>query len=711
MPFSSVSFVTTLVSILVALGLAGFTLHCNRRASANHWLALGLFVIAVHQALLLASSLAPSDLWHVALLRFAFGVAAAIPPTWLGLSLTFGEKNGGLPKSRRYPILWCATLVAFGVSIPLVLGRGVQLIALGTTGHMVVGLDGWGKLFFSVYLLGLVLVLLHFENLYRNAAPPERHKLTTLVLGIFVALACQIVATSYTLLFGIIHPAHPLVSAAGFVGGQAMIAFALVRHRLLDSRIYVSRYVVYRSLTLALVGGYLLSLGIGAEIFQRMTIKLDFLIGTILAIAGGTVVALLLLSENVRWKVKGFIQAHFYRHKYDYRQEWMEFTRLLSYATTATAVAAQTVERILEIMWVQQVAIYAAGDQPEVMNLLHQIGYHHLPSKLTLSTNSLQMLSDTGSRLPSVERREDFPENRSGLIRNLLPEVPVGHLAPLVALDTLVGLLVVGPEVSGKPFGVDDTDLLAAVAAQAGAKIVNARLAQAAAEGRKLQALSVFSAFVAHDLKNAVSMLSMLAENAKHHMAKPEFQAAAIRTLGEVSARMRKLLAALAAPGGRADIQAEGIALAGSIEVWLRDIDSQVPARIRMETRLDPTSEVRVDPNQLKSVLHNLVLNAVEAIPGEGAILVETMQENGFAVLSVMDTGQGMTEEFVQQKLFRPFQSTKERGLGIGLYQCRHTVQAFGGTLTAESQEGKGTRMVVRLPTEAISGQQSALST
>ena len=710
MPFSSISFATTLASSLMALGLAAFVLRCNRRAPANLWLALGLFVIAIHQALVLASGIAPAEYWFLRFLRFAFAVATAIPPIWLGFSLTFGQRNGGFRASLRYPILLGVALSTSGVSIPLLLGRGIQLIIIGNTGQMAVALDGWGKLLFSVYLVALVVVLLHLENLYRYAAPLVRHRLTTLILGIFVAFICQIVATSYTLLFGVIHPSYSFVSSAGFLGGQGMIAFALVRHRLLDSNIYVSRYVIYRSLTLALVGGYLLSVGIVAEIFHRLTIHLDFLTGTLLAIAGGAVLALLLLSENIRWKVKGFIQAHFYRHKYDYREEWMEFTRRLSSATTAHAVAAQTADRILNVMWVRQVAIYARDSQPEVMKLLHQIGYPHLPSTLTLSSGTLQMLSDTGNRVPSAGRMEDSPAHRRELIRTLLPDVPVGDLVPLVALEALVGLLVVGPEVSGKPFGVDDRDLLAAVAAQSGAMIVNARLAQEASEFRELQALSLLSTFIAHDLKNAVSMLSMLAENAKHHIGKPEFQADAIRTLGDVSARMRMLLAGLAAPGGRADIHAERLALMESIEGWLRDIGPQVPARIRMETRLDPTSEVRVEPNQLKSVLHNLVLNAVEAIPGEGNILVETAQENGVAVLSVMDTGPGMTEDFVRQKLFRPFQSTKERGLGIGLYQCRHIVQAFGGTLTAESQEGKGTRMVVRLPTQELSCQRSEVS-
>ncbi len=710
MAFSSLSFIATLLSALVAVGLATFVLWCNRRASANRWLALGLFVIAVHQGLVLTSSLVPSGPLYVTSLRLAFGVAGAIPPIWLAFSLSIRAKNGAIRRSHWNPILICAILASFGVSIPLLLERGIQLIPIGTLGPVMAGLDGWGKLFFSVYILGLVLVLLHVENLYRYAAPPVRHRFKTLVLGIFVAFACQIVTTSHTLLFGLIHPSHPLVSAAGFLGGQALIAFALVRHRLLKSSIYVSRYVIYRSVTLALVGGYLLALGIVAEVFKQMTINLNFLTGTLLAIAGGAALTLLLLSENMRWKVKGFIQAHFYRHKYDYREEWMEFTRSLSSATTAAAVAVQTAERILKVMWVRQVAIYTRDGQSEVMNLLHQIGYDHLPATLTLSSNTLRMLSDNGTRLPSAGRREDSTVSRRELGPGLLPEVPVGHLAPLVALDTVVGLLVVGAEESGKPFGVDDRDLLAAVAAQAAAMIVNARLTQDAAEGRELQALARLSAFIAHDLKNSVGMLSLLTENAKRHIAKPDFQMDAIRTLENVTARMRSLLGALAAPGGHANDEIRRIGLGGSIDACLRDIGPQVPARIRMASRLDPTSDVRVDPNQLKSVLHNLVLNAVEAIPGEGDILVETTQENGFAILSVSDTGCGMTEEFVRQDLFRPFRSTKERGLGIGLYQCRHIVQSFGGTLTAESQQGKGTRMVVRLPTQDVSGQRSEVS-
>ena len=123
-----------------------------------------------------------------------------------------------------------------------------------------------------------------------------------------------------------------------------------------------------------------------------------------------------------------------------------------------------------------------------------------------------------------------------------------------------------------------------------------------------------------------------------------------------------------------------------------------VPSRIRLETRLECTPDVSIEPERFRSVLQNLVLNAVEAIPDTGTILVETLTEDGAAVLTVSDTGRGMSPDFIRERLFRPFQTTKARGLGIGLYQCRQIVQQFGGNLSVESEEERGTRMIVRFP-------------
>ncbi len=696
--FSFFTFLVPVLSVLLALGLAAFILSRNPQASANRWLAAALSCVGAYQAFLLGCGMVGPGPWRLRLFQFALAAMATIPPSWLAFSLTFGEANGGSRLERWRPVL----LGLIG-SVPVAwlavfTRRVVRPVSFGKTGIVLLGLDPWGKVYFSGYLIVLVLVLLHLENLYRYADRITRWKIKFLIVGVFSAFAFQIVAGSFALLYGFIHPLSPFLETLAFLIGEGMITFSLVRHRLLDVDIFVSRYVVYRSLTLLLVGGYLISLGALAEIFQGLHIKLDLLTGTFLAILGAAALSLLLLSDNVRRRIERSIHTHFYKHKYDYRVEWMEYTRRLSKATAVPEIAEQTLNRILEVMWVRQAALYAAGNSHGQMVLAHRVGYEVLPPVLELSAEAVHQLQEAWSIPTAAEAPADGSRVPLELARRLLGDVPVGCLVPVAALDSLVGLLIVGPEKSGKPFGVDDRDLLLAVAAQAGALLVNARLSQAAMEGQAFQALARVSAFVVHDLKNTVSMLAMLAENAKLHMGKPEFQADALRTLGEAVTRMRALMATLRAPSDRRPESLQLVPLDTCVATWLQELTGQIPPRIRLQTHLHGGVEVRANPEQLRSVLQNLVLNAVEATPGEGTIQVETVCAAGAVTLTVADTGRGMSCEFLQGKLFRPFQTTKPRGLGIGLYQSLQVVQSLGGTLTAESEEGKGTRMIVHLP-------------
>jgi len=359
------------------------------------------------------------------------------------------------------------------------------------------------------------------------------------------------------------------------------------------------------------------------------------------------------------------------------------------------------------VVWVRRAAVYVQDASPACMTLAYQVEYEDLPKRLDLTDATREALHQEARRLASAAGADDPADLGNSLSRSVFGETPVGYFIPVLAHDTLTGLLVVGPELSGKPFGRDDRDLLVAVAAQAGALIVNARLAQEAAEGRELQVLARFSAFIAHDLKNSVGMLSMLAENAPRHMHDPTFQSDAVRTLTEATGRMQRLLAALGRSSNRPTGATIRESLAEPVEAWLRDLKAKIPPRIALEARLDPTPDVAMDPEQLRTVVVNLVLNAVDAVAGEGRIVVTTCTEDNRAVLSVTDTGRGMSADFLRDRLFRPFQTTKPSGLGIGLFQCRHIVQALGGTLTADSQEGVGTRMTVRLP--AASGSQSEI--
>jgi len=244
---------------------------------------------------------------------------------------------------------------------------------------------------------------------------------------------------------------------------------------------------------------------------------------------------------------------------------------------------------------------------------------------------------------------------------------------------------------------LDDLHLLDAVAAQTGTALLNARLAREASEGQAFHAVAQMSTFVAHDLKNSASALTMLATNAERFIGDPEFQRDLVRNLQQIAEKVGRLLATLKSPE-RTPTAPQRLSLCRSAETWARELLPQLPARIQVTLELNEAGDVLADPEQLRSVLHNLVMNAVEATPGEGAIAVSTRHEGQRSVLAVADTGRGMSREFIRTRLFQPFQTTKTRGLGIGLYQCRQIIHAAGGSLTVESEEGKGSRFVVRLP-------------
>jgi len=104
------------------------------------------------------------------------------------------------------------------------------------------------------------------------------------------------------------------------------------------------------------------------------------------------------------------------------------------------------------------------------------------------------------------------------------------------------------------------------------------------------------------------------------------------------------------------------------------------------------------DSEQLRSVVTNLLLNARDAVGARGRIEVRTGTENGYAALSVSDDGCGMTTTFLRDSLFRPFKTTKKKGLGIGMFQTKMIIEAHHGSIRVKSDVGRGTTFQVLLP-------------
>ena len=215
----------------------------------------------------------------------------------------------------------------------------------------------------------------------------------------------------------------------------------------------------------------------------------------------------------------------------------------------------------------------------------------------------------------------------------------------------------------------------------------------------ELEAFHRLSSFIMHDLENTTSMLSMVAQNAEKHFHNPEFQKDALRTISEAVARMKKMIGSLSDLPDRLELQLRDMDINELINSAVEMISKNGSSEISIEKNLGSLPQVRTDPEEMNKVLHNFLLNACEALNGSGRIKVMSGKANGDQVVfSVSDNGPGMSREFMENSLFQPFKSTKKKGLGIGLYQCKTIVEAHNGKIKVESEQGKGSTFTVYLP-------------
>ena len=133
---------------------------------------------------------------------------------------------------------------------------------------------------------------------------------------------------------------------------------------------------------------------------------------------------------------------------------------------------------------------------------------------------------------------------------------------------------------------------------------------------------------------------------------------------------------------------------------------ARVAAAIRELASMDWGSDLLVvaHRDRLERVIGHLVQNAIEATPSSGSVRIEAGRDGRDVLVNVIDTGAGMSREFIDTQLFKPFSSTKEHGMGIGAFESREYIREIGGSLAVASTEGRGTRFTVRLPVHGETG-------
>jgi signal transduction histidine kinase len=203
------------------------------------------------------------------------------------------------------------------------------------------------------------------------------------------------------------------------------------------------------------------------------------------------------------------------------------------------------------------------------------------------------------------------------------------------------------------------------------------------------------SAFFVHDLKNAASTLSLTVQNLPVHFDDPVFRQDVLRGIGETADRINAVISRLAALR-HLELNLAEVDLNSVIDDALKALNGTANVKVMKRVLVQP--KLRLDREQFGSVITNLLLNARDAVGPTGEIRIETTQNDHWAVVSISDNGCGMSPAFLKSSLFRPFQSTKKKGLGIGMFQSKMIVEAHRGRITVDSEPAVGTTFRVMLP-------------
>ena len=258
--------------------------------------------------------------------------------------------------------------------------------------------------------------------------------------------------------------------------------------------------------------------------------------------------------------------------------------------------------------------------------------------------------------------------------------------------------LYLGMHHDGLPTEEDELEALRGLARFAAMSLEHARLTRKQTEHARLDSLSrVAGQLHSHDLKNRLNDLAFLA----HHLGSGKLDADETRRLldavRKVVGRMQTVMQRLADP--QAPIQPK-LAPLDMRRMLSAAIEARLwPEGVIVEANLPELPAVAGDEGLLAGVFENLFDNAVQAMQRKGKLEISAASDGAQVEISVCDDGCGMSQDFIRERLFRLFSTSKENGLGIGLYLSRRIVRAHQGEIRAESAgEGKGCTFRIRLP-------------
>jgi len=552
----------------------------------------------------------------------------------------------------------------------------------------------------AVFLVLSILGLLFIEQIFRGTPPEQRWAIKFLCLGVGGAFAFDFYMYAEALLFHIIDA--DVWGARGYVNALVvpMLAISAARNPHWRVDIIVSRQLIFHSVTLVGAGLYLLAMALTGY-YIRVAGGVFGPVGQTLFLFSALVLLLVLMfSGELRARTKVFFNKHFFRSKYDYREEWLRITEALSDAPLDASLSERALLALANVVEGTGGALYQRRARDYVATATWNLA---VPEGDTLAHDApLVRFMAEKHWVISVDEHARMPERYDNLVmpKSLVGNARAWAVVPLLHHATLFGFAVLAQPRAPLALNWEIRDMLLMTGRHIASHLALLETNEALIEARQFEAFNRLSAYVVHDLKNLVAQLSLLVSNAARHRDNPAFVDDAIHTVANAAEKMNKLLGQLRK--GRLEA---GDAKRVSIHTLAREAVQHCALQAPIPTITLEGADVLVlaNPERLISVLEHLIHNAQEATPFDGVVNVRVSASAETVSISIADSGCGMDPVFLREQLFKPFHTTKgNAGMGIGVYESREFVQAIGGRLDVISTAGQGTTFTLQLPVYGV---------
>ena len=548
------------------------------------------------------------------------------------------------------------------------------------------------------FSLGLAVIgLVSVEQLYRYAAENDR-QIKLLCMNLGAIFLYDIYLFTQALIFKGLDPQLWQSRAAVSIATCLFMALGgilLLQRNDKPANFNLSRPIAFDTTSLVAVGIMITVLSLGGYYVRLYGGNWGTVFYSLLLVGAILLITTVFISSRIRLRLSVLINKHLFRYKYDYRSEWLRLINYLAQPAETSEVNNRAFLAVASVTHAPSGAIWL-----KKQGFYEPVYRANLPETVELEEEPVDspfcnaFLESEWVFIPDGGDNEALSQHNE-LLPSWAYNIPnLWLLFPLIVGEELVGFMALTKPPNDETLTWEDLDLLKTIGRQIASYLKRHQQAEQLAEGRQFDTYNKLVAFIIHDLNNLIAQQALVVRNAEKHKGNPAFVEDAISTISNSVGRMNNLLRKLRRD--ESDL-VKRLSITEVVQQAIQECQRNSP---KLTSDIEPNQRT-IDADQVRMVMTitNFIKNAQEATPDNGKVHVTLRLKGDWAIITIEDSGSGMDWDFIHNRLFKPFETTKSgKGMGIGVYLSREYISELSGTLNVVSALGQGTTITITLP-------------